>query len=115
MNRREFPDKVKSQAFEHAAGRCESCTAKLFPGNIHYDHVIPDALGGEPTLENCEVLCKSCHGVKTRTKDVPSIAKVKRIAKGHRGIRKRSSFPKPPAGTHWDWRRQRRVFDKEAR
>ena len=90
--RRNFPDKVKAQAFERAAGRCESCTAKLFPGNVHYDHVIPDALGGEPTLDNCEALCKACHGVKTRTRDVPSIAKVKRIRLKNFGGRKRSTF-----------------------
>ncbi|HEY6009908.1 MAG TPA: HNH endonuclease signature motif containing protein [Nitrospirota bacterium] len=91
--RREFPGKVKARAFERAAGRCESCTAKLFPGNVHYDHVVPDALGGEPTLENCEALCKACHGTKTRTKDVPSIAKVKRIRLKNFGGGKRSTFP----------------------
>lgn len=98
MTRREFPDKVKAEAFERAAGRCEKCTAKLFVGKIHYDHRIPDAMGGEPTLENCDVLCTPCHGAKTHRRDVPAIAKVKRIRRAHIGIKKPSGFRKPPPG-----------------
>jgi len=92
MSRQEFPPRVKADAFTRAAGRCEKCTARLFVGKFAYDHVIPDAMGGKPTLENCEVLCNACHGVKTNTKDVPAIAKVKRIRAKHYGIRKRSTF-----------------------
>lgn len=90
--RREFSAKVKASAFLRAAGRCEGCTARLYPGKFAFDHVIPDAMGGEPTLENCEVLCTACHGIKTFTRDVPVIAKAKRQAAKHRGIRKRSTF-----------------------
>lgn len=92
MSRREFPAKIMNDAFQRAGGRCQKCTAKLFVGKFHYDHVIPDAMGGEPTLENCEVLCTACHGIKTFTRDVPVIAKAKRQAAKHRGIRKRSTF-----------------------
>lgn len=94
MTRREFPPKVMTKSFERAKGRCEKCTAHLYVGKFHYDHVIPDAMGGEPTLENCEVLCVACHSIKTRTKDVPEIAKVKRVRNNHIGIKPRSSFPK---------------------
>lgn len=111
--RREFPAKVLGEAFLRAAGKCEKCTARLYVGKFHYDHVIPDAMGGEPTLANCEVLCTACHAIKTRTKDVPAIAKVKRVAKAHRGIKRPTSFRKPPPGSRWDWRLGRRVFDKE--
>ena len=96
--RRNFPDKVKAEAFERAKGRCQGCTAKLFVGKIHYDHRIPDAMGGEPTLENCDVLCTSCHSEKTTRLDVPAIAKVKRIRAAHIGARKPRGFPKPPEG-----------------
>ena len=78
MKRREFPARVKVEAFHRAGKRREECTAPLFPGNVHYDHHIPDALGGEPTLENCRVLCRACHGVKTSKADVPAISKAKR-------------------------------------
>jgi 5-methylcytosine-specific restriction protein A len=111
--RREFPAKVKHAAFERAADHCEGCGARLVVGKFHYDHVIADALGGEPTLENCAVLCVSCHGEKTPG-DTTKAAKVKRIRRKQvAGIKPRSSFPKPPPGSRWDWKMGRRVFDKE--
>jgi 5-methylcytosine-specific restriction endonuclease McrA len=45
---------------------------------FHYDHIVPDGLGGEPVLENCAVLCWPCHADKTAAQDVPQIAKAKR-------------------------------------
>jgi 5-methylcytosine-specific restriction endonuclease McrA len=112
-DRREFTTKVKLAAFERAAGRCEKCTARLVVGKFAYDHVIADALGGEPTLENCQALCSSCHGPKSAI-DTTKAAKVKRTSrKLVAGIRKRSSFPKPPPGTRYDWKLGRRVFTKE--
>lgn len=109
MKRRNFPDKVKRAAFERAAGRCEKCTVRLAVGKFHYDHRIADALGGEPTLDNCEVLCVCCHWEKTRGKDVPSIAKAKRLQKKHAGIKRPSTFRKPPPGWEYDWRARRYV------
>ena len=85
--RREFSAKVKVAAFQRAAGHCEGCTAHLMPGRFAYDHVLPDALGGEPVLENCAVLCSACHGSKTATGDVPRIAKMKRQRVKHLGAR----------------------------
>lgn len=92
--RREFPTKVKVAAFKRADGHCESCGAKLYPGKTHYDHVIPDALGGEPVIENCEVLCTNCHGAKTAVQDIPRIAKAKRGEAKHLGARQ-SRNPMP--------------------
>lgn len=87
--RREFSKRTKRDAFTRANGFCEnpSCGAKLHIGRFHYDHNIADGLGGEPTLENCVVLCKPCHDEKTRKRDVPAIAKTKRIQDRQRGIR----------------------------
>lgn len=92
MSRREFPTKVKIDAFERAGGRCENpaCGAKLTVGKFHYDHEIPDGLGGEPTLENCKVLCHVCHAEKTRKTDVPAIAKTKRVRAKYLGAKKKS-------------------------
>lgn len=92
--RREFSPKVKVAAFKRADGQCENCTAKLYVGKFHYDHDIPDSLGGEPTLENCKVLCVACHGVKTARIDVPKAAKVKRITQKHIGARPKRPWPK---------------------
>lgn len=94
MSRREFSKAVKRDAFARAGGLCEGegCGAKLTIGKYHYDHRIPDALGGEPELWNCEVLCVPCHNAKTRKKDVPAIAKTKRIQDREKGIRKPRSM-----------------------
>lgn len=90
--RTEFTAKVKAAAALRANGHCEECSRRLMTGDFHYDHVIPDALGGDATLENCAVLCRSCHGTKTAKADVPRIAKANRNWRKARGIRKPSKF-----------------------
>ena len=94
MARQEFSTKVRALAFERAGGHCEGCTARLMPGRFAYDHILPDALGGEPTLENCAVICRACHDDKTHKADVPRIAKMKRQKSAHLGARK-SARPLP--------------------
>ena len=88
--RREFSTKVKQAAWDRCGGRCEQCTAKLFPGKFAYDHILPDGLGGEPTLANCQVLCDACHGGKTHGADRPRMAKADRSRKRFLGITKSS-------------------------
>ena len=94
MSRREFSKQIKRDAFLRANGRCENvkCHAFLTIGKYHYDHDIPDGLGGEPILSNCVVLCVPCHKEKTVKRDVPAIAKTKRIQDREMGIRKPSRF-----------------------
>lgn len=87
--RREFSGKVKLAAWERCGGNCEACRARII-GRAEYDHILPDALGGEPTLENCAVLCSKCHRIKTSTGDVPRIAKAKRQQRKAIG-----AWPKP--------------------
>jgi 5-methylcytosine-specific restriction endonuclease McrA len=90
----EFPAKVRQAAFARANGHCEGCPAFLYTGRYHYDHIIPAALGGEPTLANCQVLCTACHGEKTAGEDVPRIAKAVRQHRRHIGA-KVSARPMP--------------------
>lgn len=90
--RTEFPAKVKAHAALRANGHCEECTRRLIAGDFHYDHEIPDALGGEATLENCRVLCRACHVNKTATADIPRIAKANRNFRKSRGIKRASKF-----------------------
>lgn len=92
--RREFSKQVKRDAFARANGFCEGvgCDAKLSAGKFHYDHDIADALGGEPELWNCKVLCVACHAEKTGKHDAPRIAKTKRIRDRQQGIRKPRSL-----------------------
>ncbi len=92
--RREFPTKIKAAAFARAAGNCEKCTGRLYVGKFAYDHIIADGLGGKPTLENCAVLCFSCHGDKTFASDVPAIAKAKRREAKHIGAKPKRPWPK---------------------
>ena len=103
--RREFSAKVKQAAFERSGGYCESCTAPLSPGHIHYDHVIPDALGGDPTLDNCACICSACHGRKTSKSDVPRIAKMKRQRSQHIGAKSKSG-PPLPGSRRSGWKRK---------
>lgn len=92
--RRNFTAAVILARLEHAAFQCEAmladgsrCPAKLERGRYHADHDIPDQMGGEPSIENCRVLCILCHKAKTAV-DVASIAKAKRVEAKHQGLRK---------------------------
>jgi 5-methylcytosine-specific restriction enzyme A len=93
MSRREFSKAVRRAALDRANGQCEGslddgerCPCRLDRGKFHFDHDIPDWMGGEPTIDNCVVLCIPCHHDKTAGVDIPAIAKAKRIQDRERGI-----------------------------
>lgn len=94
--RREFPRKVKAAAHARAAGKCERCSAVLKPREGEVDHILEDALGGEPVLANAQVLCRPCHAEKTADR----IAKIRKADrqrdKASGAIRPKQSFPSPP-------------------
>ena len=85
MNRDEFKPKIKEQGYARAAGKCEACKAALIAGHIHYDHILPCALGGKGVLANMQVLCTACHSAKTSKEDVPRIRKADRQKRAHIG------------------------------
>ena len=90
--RREFSKAVKLEAWKRCQGHCEKCTARLYPGRFEFHHDKEDTFGGEPTLENCKVLCIGCHDEITG-KQVPVIAKSNRVRNKHLGIKpKRQGF-----------------------
>ncbi len=95
--RREFPAKVKLAAWERCKRdgkpHCELC-GLLIVGRPDYDHRVPDGLGGEPTLENCQVICWPCHRHKTHAEDRPIMAKADRQKKSAAGIKKKWKWPK---------------------
>ncbi len=100
--RREFTTKIKVQAFADANGHCESCSVRLSTGKFHFDHRIPDGMGGGPTLDNCRVLCVACHSEKTTKSDVPAIAKAKRREAKHIGATKpKRPWPKRSFNQQW--------------
>lgn len=101
MARREFSRRVKAEAFLRADGRCEGTRADGKPCRVHlsfgkyaYDHDLPDWLGGEPTLENCRVICLACHAEKTKG-DRARIDKAKRQRDYHIGAKAPPRRPFP--------------------
>lgn len=107
-DRQEFAAAVKRAAFRRCCrdGKpyCEGCGIELVSGNTEYEHVQPDGLGGDPTLDNCKVLCrKSCARTKTDTEDNPRMAKADRVLRKAFGLAPKRSrlqgrpFQKPPA------------------
>lgn len=92
QTRREFPQSVRKLAFARCCRNgqpyCEGCGCEINARTgMIYEHVIPDGLGGEPTLENCKVHCKTCADVKTFTQDNPRMAKADRVLKKNFGLR----------------------------
>ena len=96
MTRAEFPRQVRRDAFLRAEGRCELCGCKQA---LEYHHRVEAYLGGEATLENCVVLCRSCHALATGERR-PEIDKVRRIADKRIGIRKKATMP-GSRGSRW--------------
>jgi 5-methylcytosine-specific restriction endonuclease McrA len=74
MPRTEFSRKTRRDIFLRAMGRCEQCRAYLKSGEGEYDHILPCELGGEATVDNGMLLCRTCHRIKTRG-DVQQIRK----------------------------------------
>ncbi|MBY3073445.1 HNH endonuclease [Rhizobium laguerreae] len=77
MSRLEFNRKTKAIIIARAAGYCEACSAVLKPGEGEVDHILPCALGGEPTVANGRLICRVCHVAKSAT-DIRSIRKADR-------------------------------------
>lgn len=98
FNRTEFPKRVKADAFRRACNpqgipHCETCGVPLTAGNIIYEHIDPDGLGGTPVLENCKVHCRTCADTKTVERDNPIMQKADRQLKSNYGIRGRRGPP----------------------
>lgn len=89
--RLEFPAKVKLAAYKRSLKdghcHCEECGVRV-RGLPEYDHIKPDGLGGEPTLDNCQVLCGPCHREKTHQHDRPIMQKADNQRKAAAGIKR---------------------------
>lgn len=58
----DFSAATKRALLARASYQCQRCDATE---HLEFDHVIPQAAGGEGTVENGQVLCRPCHLVKT--------------------------------------------------
>ena len=94
--RREFTRKVRAAAKQRSGDHCERCKAVLKPGEAEFDHILPCELGGEPTLVNCQVLCRQCHVAKSAT-DIKRVRKADRQRdKSSGAIRPKGKIPQRP-------------------
>ena len=99
-----FPRSVQEQAVNRQKNRCASCGIRLFGlgrsgaaqhkfgESAEAHHIIPHALGGPVTVENCVIICRACHlnahqggrfadtSIYDDLKSVPMAAKILRIA-----------------------------------
>ena len=85
MKRLEFNRKTRAAIVERANGRCEKCTAVLKVSEGEGDHILPCALGGQPTIANGRLLCRVCHREKTAG-DVRQIRKSDRQRDRNSGV-----------------------------
>lgn len=69
---RAFPAFVKRAAYELFGGRCAWCGAT---DPLECDHIVPASLGGEPSVENAQLLCANCHRWKTAVEPTSRSAK----------------------------------------
>lgn len=94
--RTEFSSKVRRAAFRRCCRAdglpyCEGCGIELVSGNIEFEHVDPDGLGGDATLENCKVFCKkACARKKTDEQDNPRMVKADAVLRANFGLRAKS-------------------------
>lgn len=103
--RAEFSKAVKEAAWARAKGRCEHCSCGFGGRRPEYQHVIPAALGGPATLDNCLCLCPPCHRYITKTEDLPRIVKAKALEEKRAGLRRsKAQWPKPKR-VGWGWAR----------
>ncbi|SDL74229.1 HNH endonuclease [Nonomuraea maritima] len=59
--RRTIPSNVRVFVFDRDGDRCVLCGAIQ---DLTLDHIFPWSLGGEDTVENLRVLCRSCNSRK---------------------------------------------------
>ncbi len=72
LNRRAFDDKIKRKIFEKQKidkttnlSMCLDCGNLFKYEDMEGDHIEPWSKGGKSTIDNCQMLCKSCNGKKS--------------------------------------------------
>jgi 5-methylcytosine-specific restriction protein A len=94
MARKEFLAAVKRAVVKRSSGICER--ARWKPGEVctkpakEFDHIIPDGLGGLPTLENAAHLCVPCHKEKSHKHDTPIMRRADAQRDAHNGVKPKS-------------------------
>ncbi len=62
--------RIRKQVIVRDDGKCKACGVVCGgPRQAQVDHIQPHNLGGTDALDNLQLLCLACHGVKTRGED----------------------------------------------
>lgn len=99
MTRLNFTSQTKREAYKRSQGICEchripwmvACGQPLSAGNIFYEHINPDHIVKNNSLDNCAALTKTCWRIKTDSYDRKVIKK-----NNHQQDRNRNIKPKSP-------------------
>ncbi len=62
---RKFDDKMKRKILENQGNKCKKCGKEITFEEADADHITPWSKGGHTTIENCQILCKSCNRRKS--------------------------------------------------
>lgn len=62
--KRNISGRLRTAVFERDAYRCVYCGAHK---NLCADHIYPEALGGETTMDNLQTLCRKCNSKKGKS------------------------------------------------
>jgi hypothetical protein len=67
MRRIRVTDQQRQSVVERAQGCCEYCLSqqRYAPQDFTVDHIVPQSLGGQTTLENLALACQGCNGYKS--------------------------------------------------
>lgn len=99
--RKNFTKRTIAERYLFCGGRCEGkieatglrCNAVVKPGDYHADHDNPDGITGDPTFENCRILCIPCHDIKTKKdrKNIDEAQRREQVATGADRVAKRQN------------------------
>jgi hypothetical protein len=64
LSKRSFSNTDKRTAYERQDGICPKCGEHHEFSEMEGDHIVPWWRGGKTTLDNLQMLCKKCNGVK---------------------------------------------------
>ena len=65
LSLRTFDEATKRTVYERQGGVCLKCGRHFDIDDMDADHILPWSKGGRTTIDNCQMLCKSCNRKKS--------------------------------------------------